>query len=88
YTLLLAPVTIWAAFTAIGGPIFLITALALNIWFIKDAYLIWRRDDVQASGDGYRVERNFFKVSLLYLFLMFGALLAESALRPFGLGGW
>ncbi len=88
YTLLLAPVTIGAGLTAVGGPVYMATALALNLWFIKGAVRVWRRDDAMAGADGYRAERAFFKSSLIYLFLHFGALLAESALRPYGPGGW
>ena len=46
------------------------------------------RDRVQAEADKYRVEKSVFKFSLLYLFLHFGALLAEMVLRPYGIGGW
>ena len=31
---------------------------------------------------------GLFKLSLLYLFLHYGALLVEAALKPYGLGGW
>ncbi len=88
YTLLLAPLAIGTAFTAIGGPIYLAVALAMNAWFLKGAFDIWRRDEVQAEADGYATEKSVFKVSLLYLFAHFGALLAEAALAPWGLGGW
>ena len=88
YTLLLAPVTIGAGLTSIGGPIYIATAVVLNLWFIKGAVDIVRRDDAIAEADAYKAERAFFKSSLFYLFLHFGALLAEAALRPYGLGGW
>ena len=88
YTLLLAPVTIGAGLTSIGGPIYMATAVVLNLWFIKGAIEIVRRDDAIAEADAYKAERAFFKSSLFYLFLHFGALLAEAALRPYGLGGW
>jgi len=88
YTLLLVPVAIGAAFTSIGGPIYLVTALALNGWFVWGAYRIWRRDEVQAEADKYAVEKSVFRFSLSYLFLHFGAFLAEAALRPYGIGGW
>jgi protoheme IX farnesyltransferase len=29
-----------------------------------------------------------FRFSLMYLFLHFGALLVEVALKPYGMGGW
>ncbi|MDE3237823.1 MAG: heme o synthase [Paracoccaceae bacterium] len=88
YTILLAPVAIGAAFTSIGGPIYLATSVVLNAGFLRGAWAIWRRDEVQAEADNYAVEKKVFRFSLMYLFLHFGALLAEAALRPYGLGGW
>jgi heme o synthase len=88
YTILLAPVAIGAAFTSIGGPIYLATALVLNAGFLLGAWRIWRRDEVQAEADKYAVEKQVFRFSLYYLFLHFGAFLAEAALRPYGIGGW
>ncbi|MDR9484147.1 MULTISPECIES: heme o synthase [Sediminimonas] len=88
YTILLAPVAVGTAFTAIGGPIYLSVAVVLNALFLKGAFDIWRRDEAQAQADKYRVEKRFFALSLLYLFAHFGAILAEAALAPLGLGGW
>ncbi|SEB51962.1 heme o synthase [Rhodobacter sp. 24-YEA-8] len=88
YTLLLTPVPLWAAMTSIGGPLTLAVALILNAIFLIGAVMIWRRDEDTAEADGYRVEKRFFAFSILYLFLHFGAFLAEAALRPYGLGGW
>ncbi len=88
YTILLVPVALATSFTSIGGPIYLATSLILNAEFLRGAYRIWKRDEVQAEADKYRVEKSVFKFSLLYLFLHFGALLAEMVLRPYGIGGW
>jgi protoheme IX farnesyltransferase len=88
YTILLAPVAIAAAFTSIGGPIYLTAAVLLNAWFLIGAWRIWRRDEVMAEADKYAVEKAVFRFSLYYLFLHFGAFLAEAALRPYGYGGW
>jgi len=88
YTFLLAAVCVGAAFTSIGGPFYLTVALVLNALFIRGAVQIWRRDDAAAEADNYAAERKFFKLSLLFLFVHFGALLGEAALAPFGLGGW
>lgn len=88
YTVLLAALAIGAAFTSIGGPIYLTVAVILNAMFLFGAWKIWRRDEELAAADGYRREKRFFALSLLYLFLHFGAILAEAALRPWGLGGW
>ncbi|MEO1364730.1 MAG: protoheme IX farnesyltransferase, partial [Pseudomonadota bacterium] len=75
------------AFTAIGGPVYLLTAVVLNALFLKGAYDIWRRDEAQSEADGYAVEKAFFKLSLLYLFLHFGAILVEAVL-PAAWGIW
>ncbi len=88
YTVVLFVLAIGAGFTSIGGPIYLAVAVVLNTLFLKGAYDIWRRDEVVADADNYAVERKFFKLSILYLFLHFGAILAEALLRPWGLGGW
>jgi protoheme IX farnesyltransferase len=85
YTLLLAPVAIGAAFTSIGGPIYLAVALVLNALFLRGAIAIWRRTEAEAEADGYATEKRVFRFSLSYLFLHFGAFLAEAALRPLGL---
>ena len=88
YTIALAVLAVGTAFTAIGGPIYLAAALVLNALFLKGAVQIWRRDEAASEADNFAVEKAFFKLSLLYLFLHFGAILAEAVLRPYGLGGW
>lgn len=84
YTALLAIVALGTGLTSIGGPVYLAVAVVMNLLFLRGAYLIWQRDDVAAEADNYASERRFFKLSLLYLFLHFGALLAEAALRAWG----
>ncbi len=84
YTVLLAPVGIWLALTSVGGPVTLALSVALNLWFLKGAVEIWRRDEAVAEADEYKVEKAFFRFSLYYLFLHFGALVADSALRTGG----
>ena len=88
YTILLAPLAIGTAFTSIGGPIYLTVAVILNVLFLLGALKLWRRNEDQAQVDKYRLEKSFFGLSLMYLFLHFGAILAEAALKPYGLGGW
>ena len=88
YTIALLPVPVLAALSPIGGPLTLAVAVALNLWFLIGAYRIWRRDEAVAVADSYRVEKTFFAFSILYLFLHFGAFLAEALLRPYGFGGW
>ncbi|RMD94650.1 MAG: protoheme IX farnesyltransferase [Alphaproteobacteria bacterium] len=88
YTLALVPVALGLGLTSIGGPVYLAVALVLNARFVLGAWQIWRRDDCAAEADGYRVEKAFFKASLAYLFLHFGALLVEASLRGLGVGSW
>ncbi|TBX29304.1 heme o synthase [Nioella sediminis] len=88
YTLLLAPVAIATGLTSIGGPVYMAAAVVLNLMFVKGGYDIWKRTEAQALEDDYKTEKKVFRFSLLYLFLHFGALLAEAGLSSFGLGGW
>lgn len=88
YTVLLVVLAIGTAFTSIGGPIYLVASVILNALFLLGAWRIWKRDEDDAEGDNYAVERKFFRLSLYYLFLHFGAILAEATLRPWGFGGW
>ncbi|KIC17835.1 heme o synthase [Leisingera sp. ANG-Vp] len=88
YTVLLAVLAVGTAFSSIGGPLYLAVALVLNAMFLHGAWKITRRDEDDSEADNFKVERSFFKLSLLYLFLHFGAILAEALLKPFGLGGW
>jgi protoheme IX farnesyltransferase len=90
YTVLLAALAIGTGFTTIGGPLYLVVAVVLNALFLKGAWAIWRRDEVRAEADDYRVEKRFFRLSLIYLFAHFGAILAEAGLDRIGLsiGGW
>jgi protoheme IX farnesyltransferase len=78
YTLPLIPAAIWLGFTSIGGPIYLAVALALNLWFLAGAWAVFRRDDAACAADGHAAERGLFKVSLVYLFAHFAALMAEA----------
>ncbi len=88
YTLLLAPLAIGTAFTSIGGPIYLAVAVVLNALFLKGAWNIWRRDEIQAEADNYKTEKKVFALSLFYLFGHFTAILLQSVLAGYGLGGW
>jgi len=88
YTILLTPFALALGFTSIGGPIYLVAAVVLNALFLKGAFAIWRRDEVQAEADAYATEKSFFKLSLAYLFLHFFALMAQRAFEAIGLGGW
>jgi protoheme IX farnesyltransferase len=86
YTVLLFVLAVGTAFTSIGGPIYLVAAVVLNVLFLKGAYDIWQRDEDDSEADNFAVERKFFRLSLWYLFLHFGAILVE-AFSPLTFGG-
>ncbi|WP_299930134.1 heme o synthase [uncultured Pelagimonas sp.] len=84
YTVMLATLAIALGFTQVGGWVYLSVALVLNALFLKGAYDIYRRDEAMSEADNFAVERKFFKLSLLYLFAHFGAILIEAGLDKFG----
>ena len=88
YTALLGLLAVGTAFSGIGGPIYLAVAVVMNALFLRGAWIISRRTEEDAEADNFGAERSFFKLSLLYLFLHFGAILAQALLKPYGLGGW
>ncbi|MEO1493635.1 MAG: heme o synthase [Pseudomonadota bacterium] len=88
YTALLLPVAIAPAFSAAGGPIYLLVALWATMRFAHEAWQVRARTSEAAAADDYAVEKRFFVTSISYLFLIFGALMADALLRsaigPFG----
>jgi len=87
YSLLLAPVALGLGLTSIGGPVYLAAAVVLNAIFLIRAFAVWRRDEATSEADGFAAEKRLFRFSLSYLFLHFGALLADAALRLTGVLG-
>ncbi len=85
YTVLLAVLAIATGFTSIGGIFYLTVAIVLNAQFLWGAIKIWRRDEDASEVDNFVVERKFFKLSLLYLFAHFGAILLEAGLTRYGI---
>ncbi len=84
YTVLLTPIAIAPAFTSIGGAFYLIVSVALSAMFLKAAWVVSRRTDQAAAADKHTAEVQLFKVSLIYLFAMFTAILVQSALTNAG----
>lgn len=77
YTLVLAPFAIWLGLTSVGGAIYLAVAVVLNALFIWRGWQVMRRTDEQSCGDSHKAEKSFFKLSLIYLFAHFAALLVQ-----------
>ena len=84
YTVAMVPFALALGFTPIGGTVYLATSIVLNLWFLRGAWAIWRRDEATAEADRYKIEKSVFRFSLIYLFLHFTALLVEAALRAMG----
>ncbi|MBS0126663.1 heme o synthase [Thetidibacter halocola] len=84
YTVLLAVFALGLGLTQVGGPVYLAVAVVLNALFLKGAWAIWRRDEAASEADNFRVEKKFFKLSLLYLFAHFGAILLEAGIDRLG----
>ncbi|MCI4663250.1 MAG: heme o synthase [Neomegalonema sp.] len=78
--LVLAPVAA-LAFSPIGGVIYGAVAAVSSAWFLIGAWRVGGRAAEVAQADRYLAEKRFFGVSIIYLFLLFAALLAEAGLR-------
>ena len=73
YSLVLVPVTLAPLPIGLAGPLYGIVAAALGALFVAGAVDLWRR-----GGEG--PARRLFAYSILYLFLVFAALLGERGL--------
>ena len=87
YTLILAPLAIspWL----IGGTswVYGTTAVALSLLFIAMAVPVAQRNAVMGGGDPMAEEIRLFKFSIVYLFVLFAALVADRVLEAQGLIG-
>ena len=84
YTVLLTPIAIAPAFTTIGGAAYFAASVVLSAMFLKAAWTVSRRSDEQSAADKYQAEIKLFKVSLVYLFALFTAILVQAALTNAG----
>jgi protoheme IX farnesyltransferase len=87
YTLLLTPIAI--APWMIGGTswVYGSVAVVLSLLFIALALPVTRRNAVMGEGDPMREEIRLFKFSIVYLFVLFAALVADRVLEAQGLIG-
>ena len=90
YSLALIPVCILPAFTGLGGPAYLAVAALGGLVFLLLAWRVLKSRAGEAAGQrnddglydvkaGSKDARNLFAFSILYLTLLFAALLAERA---------
>jgi len=97
YTLLLAPLGLAPAITGLGGWLYAVVAALAGAAFVLLAAKVARSragDAVAPAGDIYGARaddlkaRNLFMFSILYLFLLFGALIAEHGLGFYARVAW
>jgi len=92
YSVMLAAIAIAPIFTGLGGPIFAVFSVALNLAFLALAFKVWksRAGETAGSSDeaslyavksGDHAARNLFAFSIIYLFAIFGVLALETVLK-------
>jgi protoheme IX farnesyltransferase len=74
YSLILAPVGMVPAVMGFGGMLYTVTASILGAFFIVFAYDCYRTREGEAAD---RAAKHLFAYSVLYLFVLFAALLVE-----------
>ena len=89
YTLILSAVALLPAFTVAGGPVYLAVALVAGAAFLRAAWTVALRTPAQARADRHGAEKRLFGLSILYLFVVFGAFMAQAlADRLVGASAW
>jgi protoheme IX farnesyltransferase len=89
YTLVLVPTGLVPALIGLGGPLYAALALGFGGWFAFEAVSVLReRDEAHEPA-----ARRLFAVSILYLFVLFAALIVEHLtgvppLTALSFGGW
>ncbi|MEM9043177.1 MAG: heme o synthase [Pseudomonadota bacterium] len=76
YTLILAPAPLALAFTSAGGPVTLAVSLYANALMLRWAWAV-----KQGGGAEFRAEKKLFGTSIIYLFAVFGAVIADALIR-------
>ena len=81
YTVVLAAVSLAPLATGLGGWVYAVSAGLLGLVFLAYAarLLVSKAGDDGAPGKDMKLARNTFIFSILYLFALFGAVLAEHA---------
>jgi protoheme IX farnesyltransferase len=72
YAVLLVPLTVAPYMLGVSGPLYLGAALVLGALFLATSARVWRDHSDRAA-------RRNFHISILYLFLLFVALIADRA---------
>ncbi len=79
YTIALLPLAVSPWFFGMTGWIYGVCATLLGLWFLRHAWNVWR-DEQDAQGVSLTKDapaKRCFKVSIYYLFALFGALVVD-----------
>ncbi len=80
YSIVLAPLGVLPAFIGLGGVLYAATSVILGVLFV---YFAWQCYRERTGEKADRAAKQLFAYSVLYLFLLFAALLVE---HGFGIG--
>src|SRR5258706_376471 len=84
YTILLVPCGLLPAAIGLAGPAYLATAGAIGIWFARQAIAAVHETNTNGEPAAHRL----FRVSLIYMFALFAALIAERLFHVAPFAGW
>ncbi len=84
YALVLVPLGLVPAAIGLAGPVYLAAASLTGLWFLVESVAVLRERNEDAEPAAHRL----FRVSLLYMFLLFAALIAEHVAHIAPLGPW
>ena len=84
YTAALIPLGLSPAVIGLGGPLYLAAAALIGAWFAFEAVATFRETDAVKEPAAKRL----FRVSLIYMFALFAALIAEPLLHIAPFAAW
>ncbi|MDG2474035.1 MAG: heme o synthase [Paracoccaceae bacterium] len=81
YTIILAVLALIIAFSELGGPLYFLVCVPLNIGFLIGSFKIFKRNESLSKLDNFRVEKKVFVFSIFYLFAHFGIIGIETVFK-------
>ena len=81
YTVALSILAVAMAFSAVGGPLYFIVCIPLNIWFLVGSIKVVLRTEKVSLADNFKVEKRVFVFSIFYLFAHFGVIGLETIIK-------
>jgi protoheme IX farnesyltransferase len=69
------------AFSSLGGPLYFVVCVPLNIWFLLGSIKIMNRTAEVARAENFKLEKKIFVFSIFYLFAHFGVIGVETVVK-------